>query len=217
MKHSNYFKGWPPQQINAFTAGLRKDMLRKWRANMWRGFLPWLQFPIFIGFIETLRAMGGSGVGLFGALKQQFFPAKDKVHGEELSGNLIDRSDWFEPTFHTEGLSWCTDLTVPDPTGTLPILAPTLFAANVLYSSGVLTDPYNALKRTSSRLFMMFAGGLTMGLYISAPLMPAGLLYYWVWSSGCALVAHGFLNWRYPVRKITATKREVPKPKGRQV
>lgn len=217
IKHSNYFRGWSPDQVNLFVRQNRDTMVRKWRAERWRGLLPWLQFPVFIGFVETIRAMGGSAVGFFGALKQRLFPGGLELHGEEVSPNLIERSEWFEPTFRTEGLSWFPDLTVPDPTGVLPLLAPSLFAANILISSGLVTDPKAVLKTRLSRMLLAASGALTLGLYVSAPLLPAGLLYYWVWSSGCALVANGWLNWRYPVRKIAATKREVPRPKGRQV
>lgn len=169
--------------------------------------------------------MGGSGVGFFGALWKRVLGGGateqgGDVEGEEPLGGghlglqetaprIFERDEWLEPSFRTEGLSWCTDLTVPDPTGILPVLAPALLLSNLVISTGLWRDPKRVLGTRSGRIVLTAGGALTVLLWSSAPLMPAGLLYYWACSSSVALATNLWIDLRDPVLRVTPTKRAV--------
>ena len=178
--------------------------------------MPLLQLPVFVGFVETIRAVGGSGVGFFGAIKERVL----RAWAPESALGAVDleyhRDDWFEPTFREEGLAWFQDLTVPDPTGVLPVLAPALLLSNLVVSMGLYNDAKSVLNSLVGRTTLTVGIVITVALWQAAPVMPSGLLYFWACSSACALLSKLWLDMRYPILRITPTRREIPRARGRQ-
>lgn len=95
----------------------------------------------------------------------------------------------FDPTLETEGLSWCLDLTVPDPTFILPLTLSLALATNILLRPAIRASPAStpgATIDTFSRLAGPLANGQRIGLSLSvlffflALKMPAAILLYFV-------------------------------------
>eukprot|EP00092_Neocalanus_flemingeri_P009418 GFUD01010132.1.p1 GENE.GFUD01010132.1~~GFUD01010132.1.p1 ORF type:complete len:348 (-),score=86.68 GFUD01010132.1:718-1761(-) len=85
--------------------------------------------------------------------------------------------------FSSEGLAWCQNLSVPDPTFVLPVLVGLTFATTIYISS-------NKLQLSSFEQVSKYSRGLTITLYSLSFLMiplasfqPAALALYWA-SSG---------------------------------
>ena len=229
------------------------QMYQKWGCRNWNKALPLLQLPVFVGFMETIRAIGGSPMGFFGAIRQRFMPpsrpagggaeagaqadAAGSLHAaslettslkaspsqatlsqEQLLQDVTDMSvpqPWFEPSFAVEGLSWCPDLTAPDPTGVLPVVVPLMMLAtiaNSLYGAGGLKKSSSSSSRLASFMFRLSIV-FTAAVAWVAPLMPAGLLYYWTCSSTFALLSQLFFDWRYPIKAISPVKGRLPPQK----
>jgi inner membrane protein COX18 len=222
-------------------------MYAKWGCSSSNKWLPLLQLPVFVSFMETIRAIGGSPVGFFGAIKQLLIPTHRPAVGGAETGTQIDIAaspqvtsseatslqaapsedqlppevtemsalqPWFEPSFAVEGLSWCPDLTVPDPTGILPVAVPLMMLAtivNSLYGVGGLRKSFHSSRQTS--LLFRLSVVLTASIAWVAPLMPAGLLYYWTCSSTFALLSQLFFDWRYPIKAIAPAKGKLPPQK----
>lgn len=229
-------------QLRAVLTATRQ-MYKKWGCANLNKWLPLLQLPVFVSFMETIRAIGGSPVGFFGAIKQllmphhhpaaggaeadarvdiaassqiasseatslQTAPSQDQLHPEAAEMSALQ--PWFEPSFAMEGLSWCPDLTVPDPTGILPVAVPLMMLAtiaNSLYGAGGLKK--RSPSRAASLLFRLSIV-FTASIAWVAPFMPAGLLYYWMCSSTFAFLSQLFFDWRYPIKAIAPAKGKLP-------
>src|SRR5262249_47345777 len=132
------------------------------------------------------------------ATSLQDVPSQAAPSQEQLLPEATDMSatqPWFEPSFAVEGLSWCPDLTVPDPTGILPVAVPLMMLAtivNALYGVGGFkrSNPSSRLASFMLRLSIVFTASIAW----VAPLMPAGLLYYWMCSSTFALLSQLFFD-----------------------
>ena len=220
-----------------------RQMNDRWGCLDSNKLLPLLQLPVFVGFMETIRAIGGSPVGFFGAIKQLVMPPRR--HDSAEAGPQVDATaspqaasseatslqaassqgqllpdateisasqPWFEPSFALEGLSWCPDLTAPDPTGILPVAVPLMMLAtivNSLYGAGGLKKSSSSASTLASFMFRISVV-LTASIALVAPFMPAGLLYYWTCSSTFALLSQFFFDWRYPIKAIAPAKGRLP-------
>ena len=84
--------------------------------------------------VRDVGMIGGSGdgaSGMGGGLQQAVESIKPRL--ELSSASLPDiMSAHFDPSMQTEGLSWCTDLTLPDPTFTLPCVFTLIMAASII-------------------------------------------------------------------------------------
>jgi len=162
--------------------------------------LPLLQFPLFLVTAEAMRSMIGMQRGLFAALMGGLGVAKPTDALEEL-GNEADTTffspEWYEPTMTTEGLPWMLDLTVADPTLTLPFIVSGLMCANIL-RPGTNGDRIIAVSPRRKGL----ERGLVIASLLIGPLtlhLPAGILYYWASSSAAGLVTNLYLDYYHPI------------------
>ena len=215
-KQSGKFAQWSDAEVQASVARAQGSATGFWRAQPWRTATPLLQLPVFVGFVETLRAVAGAGVGFFGAIRERVLRAWAPGAALDAVDLEYHRDDWFEPSFREEGLAWFQDLTVPDPTGVLPVVAPALLLSNLVVSMGLYNDAKSVLDSLAGRAALTLGIVITVALWRAAPVMPSGLLYFWACSSACALLSKLWLDMRYPILRIAPTRREIPRARGRQ-
>lgn len=121
----------------------------------------------------------------------------------------------FDPTMQTEGFLFSPDLTLPDPTGTLPVALLSVMMARILLrpndrpikSGPPITFPWRWLTSKYSKL-QMFGVSLS-GLFIVVTAhMPAGIVLYFACSAAAGMVQRRWLDARMPLRPaIQACKR----------
>jgi inner membrane protein COX18 len=198
--------------VKAYQRGqltLRKTAIEKiWGTGKAYTYLSYLQIPIFLSMAECMRSMLGMERGLLGAVISSVKSLdEDSNVGEVLEGieKPVFHPEWIEPSMATEGMLWFTDLTIADPTITLPFVVSGLIVANIVLSGGKINaadqKPWQrGLKR----------GLIGMGLCIG-PLtlnVPAGILYYWACSSAAGLAANLWIDRVWPIKKpVMACKR----------
>ncbi|RAL09506.1 putative mitochondrial export translocase Oxa2 [Aspergillus homomorphus CBS 101889] len=175
----------------------RLGIVRYWQA------LPFLQLPIWLSFMETIRMMAGRDTG----------PIQWVL---SLAGVELDPASRVpvEPALATEGALWFPDLLAGDPTGALPAL----LAASILLNihrgwkatplSEMAELPVPALaKKLSIRGLRFFVQllALNVGLASYAAEIPVALLLYWISSSSVATLQ----NWALD-RVLDARKKNDP-------
>ncbi|KAL8785364.1 MAG: hypothetical protein Q9213_003429 [Squamulea squamosa] len=193
----------------------------------WKSFLPYLQFPIWLTVIETIRRMSGAQEGLVGLLQksvtwgepedplfdrkdsksmtfgEQAFEADDSqvspAHVDSMpSEGLQPPVVPIEPTLATEGTLWFPDLLVPDPHLYLPfILSLTLFA-NITHVER--TARKLGTKPTAFR--RRLGNAFKIVALAVGPLtlsMPSAIHLYWISSSVFALGYNALMNWYSPL------------------
>lgn len=115
-------------------------------------------------------------------------------------------SPWFEPELLTDGLPWCVDLTVSDPTLVLPVLFSGSFFLSIYFSGRI------AGASGSSRPTNLQRIGMTVALLMFFPAlkMPAALLLYLTTNIWVSAVQSRWLAYTMPIRPVpTACRRPV--------
>jgi inner membrane protein COX18 len=181
---------------------LRKD----WRAGRFWQFASWVQLPLFLGMAECMRSMLGMHRGILAMISSSIFGDPDATPAT--LDNLekpVFHAEWIEPSMTTEGLPWFQDLTVADPTLTLPFMVSGLMFANIYFSGGkALASQQKPWQRGLKRGLLgvaLLIGPMTLGL-------PAGILYYWACSSATSFASNMLIDRIWPLqRPVLACKR----------
>ncbi|KAJ1657902.1 hypothetical protein IWQ61_002763 [Dispira simplex] len=97
------------------------------------------------------------------------------------------------PQFQTGGISWFTDLTVPDPLYILPVASALSMLA--VMEIGAAAAPGGV---TSNPRFLWFMRLSTLGITFFGATMPAGLFVYWSTANFLSI----FQTWAFRTRKI---------------
>ena len=162
----------------------------------WKSSLTWIQLPIFLVVIDTIRGMCGYEKGLLGLLTSAA-EGEDVVPEENLGQTLDD--PYFEPTLALEGALWFPDLLVPDPMLILPFtLSASLFA--IIYgierrskSLGVPIQKWQLRFQQAMKIFALLIGPATIGV-------PSGILVYWISSTWFGICQNALLDWYFPTK-----------------
>ena len=170
-------------------AGVRKRM----GVQFWKSSLTWIQVPVWLVVIDTIRNMCSMHHGLLGIFKSA--PEKDVIsEGDTVQPHV---NHFFEPTLATEGALWFPDLLVPDPMLILPFtLSASLFGSIIFYerrtrAAGVPLSVWQIRLQRTIKIVALAMGPATLG-------MPSGILVYWISSSLCVLAQNVFLEWYIP-------------------
>lgn len=162
--------------------------------QVWKGLVPYLQIPVFLIIIETLRKMCGTHAGLLGLLARSSTVPDDKV--ESITSDQIEHvSIPVEQSFTIEGALWFPNLLVPDPMFVLPFILSGSLLANIFYHSRQAKSS-NIWQRRINNTFKIMAlaiGPLTLQV-------PSAMLVYWISSSAFALGHSMFLHKLIPRR-----------------
>ena len=178
---------------------VKKQYAKKWREivkargiPLWKVSLNWLQLPIFLVVIETIRKMSGVGVGLLGLLVKRFKESEDvPQEGAENMPFSVEQS------FANEGALWFPDLLLPDPQLILPFVLSGVLFSNIFYHEVVARKASSTPSKSQQRIrnilkiLALAMGPLTLQV-------PSAMLVYWISSSLCALGQNVFLEWYMP-------------------
>jgi inner membrane protein COX18 len=186
--------------------GYKTRLRREWRAGSLWQIMSWVQLPVFLGMAECMRSMLGMQRGILAIISSSIFGTDESTPAtlDNLEKQVF-HADWIEPSMTTEGLPWFQDLTVADPTLTLPFLVSGLMFANIYFSGGkdlaAQQKPWQrGLKRGLLGVALLI-GPMTLNL-------PAGLLYYWACSSATSFASNLLIDRVWPVgRPVLASKR----------
>ena len=173
------------------------EIRKRMGLQYWRSSLSWIQLPIFLLFIETIRRMCDTRGGLLGLIMKA--PDKDAMTRSEMAHTYINPC--LESGLATEGALWFPDLLAPDPMLILPFaLSASLFGNLLLYdakakANGIPIGKWQLRFQRTLKLMALGIGPATLA-------MPSGMLIYWISSSLCALGQHALLEWYIPGRPI---------------
>ncbi|RAK98400.1 putative mitochondrial export translocase Oxa2 [Aspergillus ibericus CBS 121593] len=170
--------------------------------RFWR-LTNFLQVPIWISVMESLRAMSGNDRGLVAWLLSWIRPESAELATPPA----------IEPSFATEGALWFPDLLAGDPTGILPLALTMSILFNV--HMGWKTKPlrslaelpkmamYRELSFRGLRFFIQVLA-LNVGLSSFVSEMPTALMIYWITSTNTATLQTFVLDrFLLPVKPFT--------------
>lgn len=184
------------QQLGTNMKAKQHDLHSRWGVRRFWKPMAFLQMPVWLSIMESLRAMSGSSGGLV--------PYLMSLCG---SKSAIDLP--VEPSLATEGAFWFPDLLAGDPTGVLPMA----LTASILFNIR-LGWKVPALKELAdlSKIEMIRHGfswtlrlvlqilALNVGAAFYSYEMPTAMLIYWITSTNVA-TAQSFLLDRFMFRR----------------
>lgn len=147
---------------------LHRQKVKEYNCHLAKMFLPmYIQIPAWIFTSVAIRNMATMRHSMDRAMNS---PVEERFY-----------------QMSAEGLAWCQNLSVPDPTFILPVLVGLTFASTIFISSNKLQQGVGAATQQVSK----FSQGITITLYSISFLMiplasyqPAALALYWA-TSGC--------------------------------
>lgn len=180
-----------PSQLTAMvTRNLKeqhKSLRQRW--GVYRFWRPanFLQMPVWIAVMESIRAMSGIDRGLVPYLLSKLEPSSSS---ESSALHLA-----VEPSLATEGALWFPDLLAGDPTGILPTLLTVSILANV--RAGWKAPKMKEIadlprlemtKHLSTIGLRTFIQALALNIGVASYWygMPAALMVYWITSTNIA-------------------------------
>lgn len=194
----------------------------------WKSMLNFLQFPVWLIVIETIRRMCGTREGLIGMVQASW---NEKLLGEASTndkGSMSEPSDLeldfasndshtlplegkqmledvagapvvpIEPSLATEGALWFPDLLIPDPQLILPFMLSATMFANIRYQERTRKKRGWQLGALQRRI----GNASKIVVLAVGPLtltVPSAIHVYWISSSAFALVNNIFLDRYLPV------------------
>ncbi|KAI5275826.1 hypothetical protein E4T47_01298 [Aureobasidium subglaciale] len=128
-------------------------------------------------------------------------------------------SAWFDPSMVTEGFSWCPDLTMADPTFTLPVIFSGTFFASIYFSPRIAgAASANDGERAKPTNIQRIGMTLAMLSIIPASQMPAGLLLYFITNMATNNVQARWLAYTKPIYPApTACSRPVRMQRSKEI
>ncbi|KAJ5585198.1 uncharacterized protein N7459_004998 [Penicillium hispanicum] len=189
--------GWTKDRVQN-VVNQRASLLRsKWKIIPGYQLVNFVQIPVWISIMESLRGMCGSKNGIMPWILSWIEPEKDvTAHLESL--HLTP-----EPSLANEGSLWFPDLLAGDPTSVLPCLLTASILLNIrtgwnMKTFGEISDlpdlqMYQQTVFRGLRVFVQLLA-LNVGLSGVAYEMPVALMIYWITSTNVATLQTWFLN-----------------------
>ena len=165
----------------------------------WRSLLSWVQLPVFLVVIESIRKMCGTQSGLLGLLMKS--PGEDASRVEILAGMGSGSSLEVRHSLSTEGALWFPDLLLPDPGLILPFILSGCLFANIMVhdrmaaAAGMGPGKWQLRLQRSVKMVALAIGPATLGV-------PSAMLVYWISSSLCVLGQNVFLERYLPGKPV---------------
>ncbi|KAL2864628.1 putative mitochondrial export translocase Oxa2 [Aspergillus lucknowensis] len=173
-------------QVSKDTFQQHRTLRQRW--GVFRFYKPaaFLQMPVWIMIMESIRGMSGNNNGLVPYLLSIVSSSSSKD-----SVPIIP----VEPTLATEGALWFPDLLAGDPTGILPVAMTLSILLNIRmgWKSPTLKNISNLprmemVRELTWRGLKFFVQILALNIGLSSYLyqMPAALMIYWITSANIA-------------------------------
>jgi inner membrane protein COX18 len=179
------------RRVRRGSAVLRARLWRRWGCQRWKLYLPLLQLPVWVAMSATLRALLPSTAS----------------SSSSSAGSIERTSDWIvdalgglshaaaTDALRSGGPPFAPDLTLPDPTLTLPLLFFVALAANHVLQGYAGLPPTT----TRQRVVHNSLGVLTAVMGLVACHAPAALVLYWSSSAAFSLVSNALLHLLRPL------------------
>ncbi|KAJ9306088.1 hypothetical protein DTO217A2_4388 [Paecilomyces variotii] len=183
------------QKLNEEMSKRQKSLRKRWKAARFHGMATFLQIPIWLSLMESLRAMCGNNNGLVPwVLSLMESESADPSQYHHLN---------IEQSLASEGALWFPDLLAGDTTGILPLMLAATIWTNV--SIGWKTPSFKELadfprtemvKQGILKTIKMFIQFMAINIGINSYMsgMPTGLMIYWITSANVATLQTAFLN-----------------------
>lgn len=187
-------------QLSKKLAAKKSSLHRSWGVHRFWKPVNFLQMPVWIAIMESLRAMSGNNRGLVPYLLSLLEPDATGPVPTHLA---------VEPSLATEGALWFPDLLAGDPTGILPLALTVSILVNIRTGWKVtkfkdMADlPRSQLVRLGvGRGIRLLLQVLALNIGASSYLyeMPSALLIYWTTSTNVATL-QSFLLERYMFKR----------------
>lgn len=173
------------------------ELHKRWGVSGKHKAISFLQIPVFIALMESLRGMCGNNEGIIAWLSSFIESSPDPASAAKSLHLTI------EPTLANEGALWFPDLLAGDPTGVLPVFLTASILGNVLLGWKVRpwkeipllskTEMYKQISFTGLRAFVIV---LTcyIGFASFVQEMPTALMLYWITSTNLATLQTWILD-----------------------
>ncbi|KAJ5959732.1 uncharacterized protein N7479_006882 [Penicillium vulpinum] len=119
----------PPEVKRKIVLDTRKrtaELHKRWGVSGKYKAVGFLQIPVFIALMESLRGMSGNNNGIIAWLSSFIESSQDPASAAQSLHLTI------EPTLANEGALWFPDLLAGDPTGVLPLFLTASILGNLL-------------------------------------------------------------------------------------
>lgn len=182
-----------------------RELRKELGVQYWKSWSSWLQLPVFLVAIESIRKMCGTHSGLLGLLTRG--PVEDASREEILAGTDVGASHEIKQSLAAEGVLWFPDLLLPDPALILPFMLSGCLFANIKFhdkrgaAAGVEPGKWQLRFQRSLKVVALAIGPATLGV-------PSAMLVYWITSSVCALGQNYFLEWYLPTKPVVKPCKE---------
>lgn len=172
----------------------KMDLYARHGCEDWRLLLPFLQLPVFLVVIESIRKMCSAHVGLLGLI---FGKPKDPVEesGDDSIEEVTQLAASLKQSLSQEGALWFPDLIAPDPLLILPFLLSGSLFANIYLQNRTLPGqtPSKFSRRLTNTLKI-----IALAIGPATLQVPTALLLYWISSSWVAMGQYFLLDWYHP-------------------
>lgn len=165
------------------------QLQKRWGVSGKHKAISFLQIPVFIALMESLRGMSGNNNGIIAWLSSFIESSPDPASAAQSLHLTI------EPTLANEGALWFPDLLAGDPTGVLPFCLTASILGNVLMGWKVQPWRHIPLLPKNEMYKQIFFSGLRafvivltcyIGFASFVQEMPTALMLYWITSTNVA-------------------------------
>ncbi|BCS24661.1 putative mitochondrial export translocase Oxa2 [Aspergillus puulaauensis] len=190
VRSSNSKDLLPSQVGSMVTRNLKeqhKALRQRWGVYRFWKAANFLQMPVWIAIMESIRAMSGNDTGLVPYLLSRLEPSSSS--GSSTLHLAV------EPSLATEGALWFPDLLAGDPTGILPAILTVSVLVNVRAGwkapkmKEIADLPRLEMTRHLSTIGLrLFIQALALNVGVASYLygMPTALMVYWITSTNTA-------------------------------
>lgn len=174
---------------------IRKEM----GVQLWKSSLSWLQLPVFLVAIESIRKLCGTHGGLLSLMMKRTLETASREDILQDVGNTASYE--LKESLADEGALWFPDLTVADPMLIMPFMLSGCLFANIMFherratATGIVPGKWQLRLQRTLKIVALAIGPATLGV-------PSGMLIYWITSSLCALGQNIFLQWCIPGKPL---------------
>ena len=166
------------------------ELNKRHGTQYWKILVPYLQLPVFLVIIETIRKMCGTHSGLLGLLTRSSTESTDHYSSAPVD-QIEPIAILVEQSLAMEGALWFPNLLLPDPMLILPfVLSGSLFV-NIFYHTSSSNHPWQRRINYTIKIMALAIGPLTLQV-------PSAMLVYWISSSMIGLGQSIIIQWYIP-------------------
>ena len=99
---------------------LWRRMVKQNKVQYWKAYFLYLNMPIWVTIMETIRRMTGTEDGMLSLIAKPLTAQQGKQDLEPVT--IMDELVPIEPSLATEGMLWFDNLMIPDPLSILPFV-----------------------------------------------------------------------------------------------